>query len=429
MPWAEPLAEGEKPCCKQSDGRRCAYQFGKCTFCGKAEGQRHASKSGGRKDESKPEDALAAAKARSSLLRNTSVSLDEADGPLAEQLRNALVHNAVRVIDLFREWDVNGDGTVSKQEFREAMPQLGLRAPPSVVDAVFDEFDHGGDGSIEFAELNKLLRRSTKDEKKKLPKGRVINVGGRTIRLPAAAKAVVQRSASEPKTVTARLASTVTARLASAAATKATAAATAAPDPFFVRPRIALLSSGGREQRAAAAYELADLAQGDAAAKAAIADAGGIAPLVALVQGGATPEQKHAAVHALGCLAQSHPPNQDAIGAAGGAVDALVALLRQGTSTPAQKQVCAFTLGRLAHRHAANQHAIADAGAIRPLVHLSEGGTAEQRAGAAWALANLGHDDPALSEAIHRREHPPPPKPRFAYRYCHPLPLRTIGGI
>ena len=439
MAWGEPLAEGEKPCCKQSNGRGCAYKFGKCTFCGKAKGQSHASKGGVQqpKDESKPEpplataeNALAAAKVRSSLLHNTSVSLDEADGLLAEQLRDALVRNAVRVIDLFREWDSNGDGTVSKYEFREAMPQLGLRAPPSVVDAVFDEFDRGADGSIEFAELHKLLRRSTKGEAKKLPKGRVIHVGGRTIRLPATAKATVQRSASEPKTATAKPApaGAIAAPLMSSSAA-ATTATTAAPDPYFVRPRVALLTSGSREQRAAAAYGLADLAQGDAAIKEAIVGAGGIAPLVALVQGGVTPEQKHAAVHALGCLAQAHPPNQDAVGAADGAIGALVALLRHGTSTTAQKQVCAFTLGRLAYRHPTNQHAIADAGAIRPLVHLAEGGTAEQRAGAAWALANLGHDDAALSEAIHRREHPPPPKARFAYRYCKGLPLRSVGGV
>ena len=32
----------------------------------------------------------------------------------------------MRVIDLFREWDEDGDGTVSKKEFRKAVPMLGL---------------------------------------------------------------------------------------------------------------------------------------------------------------------------------------------------------------------------------------------------------------------------------------------------------------
>ena len=50
--------------------------------------------------------------------------------PPPSQLRNMLSKNAVRVIDLFREWDEDGDGTVSKKEFRKAMPLLGLEVSP-----------------------------------------------------------------------------------------------------------------------------------------------------------------------------------------------------------------------------------------------------------------------------------------------------------
>ena len=35
---------------------------------------------------------------------------------MQEQLRQILVDNAVRVIDLFRDWDDNGDGKVSKKD-------------------------------------------------------------------------------------------------------------------------------------------------------------------------------------------------------------------------------------------------------------------------------------------------------------------------
>ena len=65
----------------------------------------------------------------------------------------------VRVIDLFREWDEDGDGTISKKEFRKAMPLLGFDAPRATVDQVFDSFDPDGGGAISIDELNKALRR------------------------------------------------------------------------------------------------------------------------------------------------------------------------------------------------------------------------------------------------------------------------------
>ena len=81
-------------------------------------------------------------------------------------MRDALVNNAVRVIDLFREWDEDGDGAVSKKEFRKAIIHLGLEVPPAAVDELFDSFDKDGGGAINFRELNHLLRRNVKKEVK-----------------------------------------------------------------------------------------------------------------------------------------------------------------------------------------------------------------------------------------------------------------------
>ncbi len=78
---------------------------------------------------------------------------------IQEQLRDTLTKKAVRVIDLFREWDENGDGKVTKKEFRQALPLLGLDAAKTDMDALFDEWDKDKTGSITFDELNKLLRR------------------------------------------------------------------------------------------------------------------------------------------------------------------------------------------------------------------------------------------------------------------------------
>ena len=88
------------------------------------------------------------------------VDIDEAsDKSVAEQLRTILSKNAVRVIDLFREWDEDGDGVVSKKEFRKAMPLLGLEVPKKEIDALFDSWDPDGSGSLTLKELDKKLRR------------------------------------------------------------------------------------------------------------------------------------------------------------------------------------------------------------------------------------------------------------------------------
>jgi hypothetical protein len=86
------------------------------------------------------------------------VDFDE-EKPLAPQLREALQKHAVRVLDLFREWDANGDGQISKKEFQKAMPMLGMDLPVKAVNDLFDQYDPDKSGVMEFAELQKMLRR------------------------------------------------------------------------------------------------------------------------------------------------------------------------------------------------------------------------------------------------------------------------------
>ena len=69
-----------------------------------------------------------------------------------------LTTNAVRVIDLFREWDEDASGSVSKKEFRKAMPMLGLDVPAEDVDALFDSWDPDGSGMLELKELTRVLK-------------------------------------------------------------------------------------------------------------------------------------------------------------------------------------------------------------------------------------------------------------------------------
>ena len=154
------------------------------------------------------------------------VALDPNDP--AAQIAAGLRKNMKRVMDLFREWDENEDGEISKKEFKQAMKVLKIettpdgvgaggqrhppclatppapsarrvvpraqaapthpRAPPQQrgrlpwpqelasdrtrglscvrlpragVDALFGRFDADGKGTIDFKELNKLVRAGT----------------------------------------------------------------------------------------------------------------------------------------------------------------------------------------------------------------------------------------------------------------------------
>ena len=80
------------------------------------------------------------------------------------QLADALRSNASRVCDLFRAWDADGDGEISRKEFQKAMPALGYDVQKEDVDELFKRWDSDGGGSLAYKELKRIL--STKPEKR-----------------------------------------------------------------------------------------------------------------------------------------------------------------------------------------------------------------------------------------------------------------------
>jgi len=90
----------------------------------------------------------------------TTVKLDRSSGrPVPALLSEALASRGVRVIDLFRDWDEDGSGSIDKKEFRKSIAALGYKAPKQDIDAVFDELDKDRSGQVDYHELNKALRR------------------------------------------------------------------------------------------------------------------------------------------------------------------------------------------------------------------------------------------------------------------------------
>ena len=86
---------------------------------------------------------------------------EDSDKTVAEQLRDALSKAAVRVVDLFRDWDDDKSGTVSRKELHKAMAEMQFDVPAGEIDALFDEWDPDGSGLLELKELEKLLRRGS----------------------------------------------------------------------------------------------------------------------------------------------------------------------------------------------------------------------------------------------------------------------------
>lgn len=88
----------------------------------------------------------------------TKLLTGEGAPPIVDQIRDALTKSLSRVIDLFREWDDDGSGSVSKVEFRRALPILGLDISKEDADALFDTLDGDLSGTVEFNELSKKLK-------------------------------------------------------------------------------------------------------------------------------------------------------------------------------------------------------------------------------------------------------------------------------
>uniref|UniRef100_A0A3Q1EY18 Calcium binding protein 5b n=1 Tax=Acanthochromis polyacanthus TaxID=80966 RepID=A0A3Q1EY18_9TELE len=63
--------------------------------------------------------------------------------------------------DAFREFDIDGDGSITSQELRHAMIKLlGEHASKTEIEAIVKEADNNGDGTVDFEEFVKMMSRT-----------------------------------------------------------------------------------------------------------------------------------------------------------------------------------------------------------------------------------------------------------------------------
>ena len=79
---------------------------------------------------------------------------------MQEKLKDALGTRLNEMVDLFKKWDIDGNGLIDKAEFRKAVAALGVQYDDEIVDAVFEGYDADGSGEMEYKEY---VRYSLRD--------------------------------------------------------------------------------------------------------------------------------------------------------------------------------------------------------------------------------------------------------------------------
>ena len=83
------------------------------------------------------------------------------------QLKNKIHRDLTRVMDMFKAADVNNDHSLSIEEFQEAVAKAGISASEAELRDFFSSMDMDHSSSIDFNELNKVLRKEAKEDNNK----------------------------------------------------------------------------------------------------------------------------------------------------------------------------------------------------------------------------------------------------------------------
>jgi len=86
---------------------------------------------------------------------------------LREGLQKRLRKNWTRVMDLFKQWDVDADGFISEAEFQRGLGAIGIQAEQEAVGLLFADLERNAQGQVAFHELNRAIRAAPLSEAEK----------------------------------------------------------------------------------------------------------------------------------------------------------------------------------------------------------------------------------------------------------------------
>ena len=88
--------------------------------------------------------------------------------PMLEQVALALKRSAIRAVDIFKQWDLDHSGDLSRAELLRAFRHMGYNGTREAVDLLFDSIDADGNGFIEISEMVERLKLIGKADRNKL---------------------------------------------------------------------------------------------------------------------------------------------------------------------------------------------------------------------------------------------------------------------
>jgi len=98
---------------------------------------------------------------REGVRRNFTAAEQAQIDAIVNQMHTILARSLDRSIDIFLKGDVDKSQLIERREFHLALSTLGVDASTAAADLTFDFFDEDHNGSIDYRELHKKLRRAT----------------------------------------------------------------------------------------------------------------------------------------------------------------------------------------------------------------------------------------------------------------------------